>query len=126
MKESFISLTIYLNLSLFLNISLPTETLKPSAYPHGTIAIFVCCFVVYEFEYPILYPFSSVFISATFDFKYPIFFNPYILGIESLPKNADPTDYMYATAFEALIGFLYLTKQEKRLEEILKMSVDCS
>ena len=37
-----------------------------------------------------------------------------------LPKNADPTDYMYATAFEGLIGYLYLSKQEERLNEILK------
>ena len=36
-----------------------------------------------------------------------------------LPKNCDVQDYMYATAFEALIGFLYLTKQEDRLKEIL-------
>ena len=34
-------------------------------------------------------------------------------------KNADPADYMYATAFEGLIGYLYLTKQKERLEEIL-------
>ena len=38
-----------------------------------------------------------------------------------LPKNADPADYMYATAFEGLIGYLYLTKQDKRLKEILLM-----
>ena len=38
-----------------------------------------------------------------------------------LPKNADPADYMYSTAFEGLIGFLYLTKQDERLKEILKM-----
>ena len=37
-----------------------------------------------------------------------------------LPKNADPQDYMYATAFEALIGYLYLTKKDERLQEILK------
>lgn len=36
-----------------------------------------------------------------------------------LPKNADPADYMYATAFEALIGYLYLTKKDERLKEIL-------
>ena len=36
-----------------------------------------------------------------------------------LPKNAEPEDYMYSTAFEGLIGYLYLTKQEKRLNEIL-------
>ena len=34
-------------------------------------------------------------------------------------KNASMQEYMYSTAFEALIGYLYLTKQEKRLEEIL-------
>ena len=37
-----------------------------------------------------------------------------------LPKNANMQDYMYATAFEGLIGYLYLTKQEARLQEILK------
>lgn len=35
------------------------------------------------------------------------------------PKNANITDYMYSTAFEALIGYLYLTKQDERLKEIL-------
>lgn len=38
-----------------------------------------------------------------------------------LPKNANVTDYMYSTAFEALIGYLYLTKQDRRLKEILQM-----
>lgn len=41
-----------------------------------------------------------------------------------LPKNADPADYMYATAFEALIGYLYLNKQDSRLHEILDMSIE--
>lgn len=41
----------------------------------------------------------------------------------SAPKNADPADYMYATAFEALIGYLYLTKQEERLQEILELCI---
>ena len=36
-----------------------------------------------------------------------------------LPKNCNVQDYMYATAFEALIGYLYLTKKENRLKEIL-------
>ena len=36
-----------------------------------------------------------------------------------LPKNANVNDYMYATAFEGLIGYLYLTKDEERLKEIL-------
>lgn len=36
-----------------------------------------------------------------------------------LPKNSNVREYMYATAFEALIGYLYLTKQHTRLKEIL-------
>ena len=40
-----------------------------------------------------------------------------------LPKNAEPQDYMYATAYEGLIGYLYLTKQEERLKEILEISI---
>ena len=36
-----------------------------------------------------------------------------------LPKNASVQDYMYSTAFEALIGYLYLTKKDERLKEIL-------
>ena len=35
-----------------------------------------------------------------------------------LPKNANVQDYMYATAFEGLIGYLHLTKNKDRLEEI--------
>ena len=34
-----------------------------------------------------------------------------------IAKNASMQDYMYATAFEALIGYLYLTKQDDRLFE---------
>ena len=37
-----------------------------------------------------------------------------------LPKNANVQDYMYATAFESLIGYLYLTKQNDRIKEILE------
>lgn len=40
-----------------------------------------------------------------------------------LPKNAELKDYMYATAFEGLIGYLYLTKQEERLQQILSRCV---
>ncbi|MBQ3414314.1 MAG: Mini-ribonuclease 3 [Clostridia bacterium] len=39
-----------------------------------------------------------------------------------LPKNANVHEYMYSTAFEALIGYLYLTKQKTRLKEILEKS----
>ena len=38
-------------------------------------------------------------------------------------KNFNEEEYKKATAFEALIGFLYLTEQKERLEEILKISV---
>ena len=37
-----------------------------------------------------------------------------------LPKNSNVQEYMYATAFEALIGYLYLTKQNERIKEILE------
>jgi len=40
-----------------------------------------------------------------------------------VPKNADPTDYMYATAFEGLIGYLYLSGQNERLDEILNKCI---
>ncbi len=37
-----------------------------------------------------------------------------------IAKNANIQDYMYSTAFEALIGYLYLTNQEKRIKEIIE------
>ena len=40
-----------------------------------------------------------------------------------LPKNATVQEYMYSTAFEALIGYLYLTKQDERLKEILNTCI---
>lgn len=40
-----------------------------------------------------------------------------------LPKNASVQEYMYATAFEGLVGYLYLTNQTKRLKEILDMCI---
>lgn len=42
-----------------------------------------------------------------------------------LPKNSNVQEYMYATAFEGLIGYLHLTKQIERLNEILEGSVEC-
>lgn len=41
-----------------------------------------------------------------------------------LPKNASLKDYMYATAIEGLIGYLYLTKQEERLDYILNRCIE--
>lgn len=40
-----------------------------------------------------------------------------------LPKNATVQEYMYSTGFEALIGYLYLTKQDNRLKEILEKCI---
>ena len=40
-----------------------------------------------------------------------------------IAKNANVADYAYSTAFEALIGYLYLTEQDERLEEILNMCI---
>ena len=42
----------------------------------------------------------------------------------TIPKNADISDYRYATGFEALIGFLFLTGQNDRLMEILGRVID--
>ena len=42
-----------------------------------------------------------------------------------LPKNSNVQEYMYATAFEGLIGYLHLSRQNKRLEEILRLSLKC-
>lgn len=39
-------------------------------------------------------------------------------------KNANVADYAQSTAFEALIGYLYLTKQDERLKEILGLCID--
>lgn len=37
----------------------------------------------------------------------------------SKPRNADPVEYKLATAFEALVGALYLSGDTARLEEIM-------
>ena len=42
----------------------------------------------------------------------------------TVPKNAKVIDYKYATAFEALIGYLYLTKRNDRLNDIMEKAVN--
>lgn len=37
----------------------------------------------------------------------------------TIPKNTDVQTYRYSTAFEALIGFLYLSRRVERLEELV-------
>ena len=42
----------------------------------------------------------------------------------SMPKNADILEYKLATAFEALIGYLYITGKNDRLAAVLKKSCE--
>ncbi len=37
----------------------------------------------------------------------------------TVPKNAKITDYRVATGFEALLGYLYLSRQDERLTKII-------
>lgn len=41
----------------------------------------------------------------------------------SVPKNTDVQTYRYSTGFEALIGTLYLAKNEDRLQELIKKAI---
>lgn len=43
-------------------------------------------------------------------------------NIHSKAKNFSIEEYRYATAFEALIGYLYLSKQFNRLQELLQIA----
>lgn len=38
-------------------------------------------------------------------------------------KNADVTTYRVATGFEALMGYLHLTKQTERMEELIRWCI---
>lgn len=40
----------------------------------------------------------------------------------SVPKNTDVQTYRYSTAFEALFGYLYLTENQERLEELIQLA----
>lgn len=42
----------------------------------------------------------------------------------TMPKNAEVADYRNATGFETLIGFLYVTSQEDRLNFILNKCLE--
>lgn len=43
--------------------------------------------------------------------------------ITSMPKNADMMEYKYATAFEALVGYLHLSGQGERLKSLFDMVI---
>lgn len=40
-----------------------------------------------------------------------------------LPKHSSVEEYSYSTGFEALIGYLFLTKKDERLKQILEMCI---
>ncbi len=40
------------------------------------------------------------------------------------PKNTDVLTYRYSTAFEALIGFHFLSDNHERLNELIEFSID--
>ncbi|MGM0890192.1 MAG: Mini-ribonuclease 3 [Bacillota bacterium] len=42
----------------------------------------------------------------------------------TVPKNTDVQTYRYSTAFEALMGFLYLSGRVERMEELIKKSIE--
>ena len=42
----------------------------------------------------------------------------------TVPKNTDVITYKIATGFEALIGYLYLSGDETRLEHIIAKSIE--
>ncbi|MDG5788137.1 Mini-ribonuclease 3 [Evansella sp. AB-P1] len=42
----------------------------------------------------------------------------------TIPKNTDHATYRYSTAIEALFGYLYLTNQEERLDELMERSFE--
>jgi ribonuclease III family protein len=42
----------------------------------------------------------------------------------TVPKNTDVQTYHYSTAFEALMGFLYLAEKIERLEELILKSFE--
>ncbi len=41
----------------------------------------------------------------------------------TIPKNTDVQTYRYSTAFEALIGYLYGSKNQERLDEIIELAI---
>ncbi len=46
------------------------------------------------------------------------------LHFNNIAKNSTPEEYTKATQFEALLGFLYLTNQEERLQKFINISLE--
>ncbi|WP_130807994.1 Mini-ribonuclease 3 [Senegalia massiliensis] len=43
---------------------------------------------------------------------------------QTVPKNANVSDYRYATGFEALVGYLYLLDRQDRIKELFHMIIE--
>ena len=43
--------------------------------------------------------------------------------VNTVPKNTDVQTYRYSTAFEALIGYLYLKQDFERLEQVIERAL---
>lgn len=46
-------------------------------------------------------------------------------NIQTVSKNVDVVSYKKATGFEALLGFLYIKKENERLDFIIKKCIEC-
>lgn len=46
-------------------------------------------------------------------------------NISTVSKHVDVVEYKKATGFECLIGYLYITKRNSRLDEIVKECIKC-
>ena len=46
------------------------------------------------------------------------------LHFNNIAKNSTPENYTKATKFEALLGYLYLTKQTERLQKFIDISLE--
>lgn len=46
-------------------------------------------------------------------------------NVGTISKHVDVVEYKKATGFEALIGFLYITKQKERLDSLVKKCIEC-
>ncbi len=42
----------------------------------------------------------------------------------SVPKNTDVQTYNFSTAFEAVLGWLYLKERQERTDEIIRYAID--
>lgn len=46
-------------------------------------------------------------------------------NVGTISKHVDVVEYKKATGFEALIGYLYITKQKERLDFLVKKCIEC-